>query len=373
MPEHSVSALPNKCVLLVEHNPEEVQLVLARKKRILFSMVLVAIPIVTVSGIVLLFEFYLRFQDPPAPNNIRTEAHNGVEAIEWYPVLGAQLRQGGQYRHTHHFGTDGTFDTVVTLEKDRFRHTPVSSPETRDRFLALFGCSMMFGTSVNDDETVPYFMGKHFPAWMPYNFGVPGMSTPHMLARIQQEGGLRTNIPQSEGKAVCLYFDYEIERIVGAQALIKSWDVVRPAYGVDHGELKYLGSLREAYPWRMWFYDATWHNSAIVRQYLNFPLGGRYSYYDASVVAATVIESAKQFKMQYPDSEFVFAAYIWPERAARYRVREIMRMVADAGIRTIDIYKESGGLVGWTHYTDGHFKPTTCEKLALLLGRELGL
>lgn len=349
--------------------------VLTRKKRILFGCITAIIPITFVVLLIVGYEYYLW--------NFSTSwivPYRSVPEIRWnehsqpHPVLGVQLKSDWQGKFTHYF-IEEKFETTVTLDADRKRHTLVVGPP-RDKFFALFGCSMAFGSSVDDLETIPFWIGQKFPQWHPYNFGVPGMATPHMLARIQ-EGGLKDSIAQQSGIAVYLYFDFQISRIIGGQRDIKTWDILRPAYDVVDGELVYLGDMRQGHPWRMWWYDFTWEHSRIVRRHLNMPLGARYSYHDAEVVAATIRESARLFLQQYPDSEFVLAVYREPDGPPGYRVDDIMALVEASGIRVIDLWNASLGTPfscdTWRWHVDGHMRPETTQKAADLLGYTLDL
>lgn len=75
------------------------------------------------------------------------------------------------------------YDVVYTIGEDGFRKShSVVSPKKRINF---FGCSFMFGEGLNDDETLPFFVGKRMPNTYIKNYGFHGFGPHQTLAILQ--------------------------------------------------------------------------------------------------------------------------------------------------------------------------------------------
>ena len=78
----------------------------------------------------------------------------------------------------------GEHNGTYTTDAYSRRVTPIDHLEQRSSFLLFFGCSVTFGLWVNDDETMPY-VAQYASHYRPYNYGVSGYGSHHMLAQLQ--------------------------------------------------------------------------------------------------------------------------------------------------------------------------------------------
>lgn len=340
---------------------------LKRRKQVLFYLLLFAIPCIVLGMPLALYEVILRYQPAPPSRDYAKPLNGSFQ--EQHPKMGVQLKAGGVYDVEFTFPEEAPYIARYTLDADRKRHTPVADPNPRDRFIAVFGCSMMFGTAANDNETVPYYLGEQFPAYHPYNYGEPGCAVPHMLHRL--ESG-KLDLKEEKGIGVYVYYYFHMSRMIFTQREDKAYQLPRPAYRYEANGLHYEGTLREAHPWRAWWYDLSWHSRVYRKHISSIPL---YTTHDAHTVGALIVESARQFNLQYPDSEFVLALWQIPGTGIGWRLPDVRDFVARHGIRTVDLCDAAvvDQLDQWEWFADGHMKPATAARFAQNLGHKLGL
>ncbi|HNY03187.1 MAG TPA: hypothetical protein PKG48_11395, partial [Bacteroidales bacterium] len=120
------------------------------------------------------------------------------------PDLGYVIGKDGLYTARKTTADGGAvYDARYTIH-DGIRATP-NSTDTAGRSAFFFGCSVTFGTGVNDDQTLPFYFneaaGGHYRV---YNFGLPGYGPHQMLALV--ESSRFGEIPAGrEGKDIAVY------------------------------------------------------------------------------------------------------------------------------------------------------------------------
>lgn len=277
----------------------------------------------------------------------------------------------GVYNFVHNFETEGVFKTSATVDGGH-RWTPVESIEKKEKFLAVFGCSMIFGTAVNDNETAPYYMGEILQEYVPYNYGVPGFSVANAIALVESD---RTNIEQSEGLGVFVWHGFHIARVIGTQSEYmasggRGHD--RAAFGSDG---KYLGNFRDVYPWKSWIYEKTW-NSHVYKKLIYPLIGGRYDSADLKTIVSLGVRLKNSWEKKFPGQRFVWVNWTPEIFETRTRSLEISDGLRRNGVEVLDMYLEPGVSVESLRIkflSDGHRAPEGNKKFAEILIRELEL
>lgn len=279
---------------------------------------------------------------------------------------GHELTSDRVVTQTYHFKS-GTHTASYTLTKDRYRHTPVPNRETRDRFIALLGCSLIFGTTVEDDETIPAYIGKHQNRYMPYNYGKPGRALQHAYYHLLKSD-LSKEIREKEGIAVYMYMGFHFRRIIGGMPSSNISDSL--CITLEDGKLAPYDSFREYAPWRWFAYDLLSRTNTPWFLNITFPLNApQPEHWD--LIAALFIESARLFHGHYPNNPFIIAFSADP-----YDMEEINRRIRTAGapIESIDlnalIYAKD---IEIKLFPDGHRLPETNEEIAKILIEALSL
>jgi len=125
----------------------------------------------------------------------------------------------------------------VEYSTDRFgrRVTPLSSGE-RSKSLLIFGCSMAFGQTVNDAQTIAFYLGALLKDHEPYNYGVNGGGIQNLYA-ITTAVPLTREVPQSEGLAIYLYYPFHMNRLPTYFSNLRNY---YNSYEVSEGHFKRL-------------------------------------------------------------------------------------------------------------------------------------
>jgi hypothetical protein len=196
--------------------------------------------------------------------------------------------------------------TYSTDERSR-RLTPVQSAERPGKFILFFGCSFTFGEGVQDDETLPFFVGQHAPGYKPYNYGVNGYGPQQMVAKLQQ-GNIKAEINEPEGILVYTFIDDHIHRVIGSQHVVQSWGRYMPYYALDsNGNLERKGSFASAKPGLAFLYWLL--GKSEIAQYFQIGIGPRIDDDDFSLTARMFLESRDAFSRLFNAEKFLVLIY----------------------------------------------------------------
>lgn len=254
--------------------------------------------------------------------------HPDESVVRFDPVRGWCLNDDGIYQTLFLTGEGGTpVYTATTTIKDGIRHTPTEDIFVRNKFIAFFGDSFTFGQDVNDDETLPYFIGMQNRQYRPYNFGVPGGSVQTLYYKLQTED-LAAQIGEKEGIGVYWFFPYHVRRAIGSMPMFNNWADKLWCYEVVEDDLLFRGTFREAHPYRSRIYDLLYASN--VARYFKFYLPRRLQDEDYYLTARILIESAALFHATFPNSDFI--VLFWGVNEPFEPVKEML----DAhGIKTV--------------------------------------
>lgn len=170
-------------------------------------------------------------------------------------LLGHRALPSGVYEETFRLGDEIVFDAAYGIDEYRCRVTPVNHDTPPTQFLMLCGGSFAFGTGVEDDETLAYYLGSGAPEYNVYNFAGVGDGPHHTLA-ILEHWDLGSQIVEEDGLLVYVFIPQHISRALGSMRHVTGWGWGEPAYlRQPEGPLRYGGPYREVHPWRMALYQ----------------------------------------------------------------------------------------------------------------------
>ena len=140
-------------------------------------------------------------------------------------------------------GNERIYDVVYTINEDGYRQTTgFMHDEDANAPIVFYGGSFAFGEGVNDDETLPYFVGIGTDWSHPVlNLAFSGYG-PHQMLR-----SLELEIPRSLGYALVDTVVYEAVPDHARRAAGDAWwDPVGPGYVLDDtGSAQYSGSFND--------------------------------------------------------------------------------------------------------------------------------
>lgn len=294
--------------------------------------------------------------------------HKGL--TERHELLGVRLARDKAVKAVTYVDGEPAFEVTCTLDSWRRRATPVRDREQRDRFIAFFGGSFAFGQGVNDDETLPYYVGEGAPRYMPYNYGAPAQGPQHMLLRIQ-EPALKEGIPVAQGIAVYVYIPDHVNRAIGAMPAFNQWMRRFPYFRLEDGALVHDGSFETGRPVTSWFYDVLYRSRTLRYFDVNLPL--RHTERHRDLFVAIVAASARRFREVFPDSTFWVTSYYSSEDngwlAPRLKEEGIGFLGYGSALQNAIAERGRESLF----LRDGHPRPEVNRLIAGLLVQDLGI
>jgi hypothetical protein len=163
----------------LEHNTVKP---LSRRKRIVFSMLLLSMVIIII-GLSAEVLTRIRGWQPlrPASNIIAMDPPGNYFAK--HPTLG-YVNLPGEFRIT----TVGPYTFKVThLDNGtRITHARDDSNLANKNEIWIFGCSFTHGWRLNDEETFPWLVQRDLRDYEIFNFGVDGYSTVQSLIKFKE-------------------------------------------------------------------------------------------------------------------------------------------------------------------------------------------
>lgn len=195
------------------------------------------------------------------------------------------------------------WDKTYTTDENGLRLTPQVAAPSRNKFLGLFGDSMVYGLGLNDDQTLAHYLAQALPTHNVYNLSIPGSAPNMMLARLQ-EGKWRKIMREATGTFVYFPIREHVARATGALEMF--WMGPTPFYRyTESGQLERAGSLDSAHPWRRKIYWGLQLIQRTVAPNLYFKWPRSPSQQDFQYVCRLIAESAKTFTKDFPNAEFL--------------------------------------------------------------------
>jgi len=208
------------------------------------------------------------------------------------------------------------FEFTCSTDAQSRRVTPGQRLVDIDKFILFFGCSFTFGEGVQDNETLPYFVGQLASRYRPYNYGVNGYGPQQMVAKLQQEE-IRREIKQPGGVSIYTFIDDHMSRMIGSQRVIAmNWGRYMPYYGLDsNGNLERRGNFLSGRPGLTLLFRLL--GKSEVARY--FRIGERHTIGDDdfSLIAKIFAESRNAFSRIFNSEKFFVLIYPGPIQLAK--------------------------------------------------------
>ena len=295
---------------------------------------------------------------PPPTKQMRVLRDVPIRCTD--PDLGHWIKPNTTSRATKMLGNEVVHDAVYSTDALHRRVTPVAHPETRDKAIAFFGCSLTWGEGVNDDQTLPYHVGCLAPEYRPYNYAAGGWGPQHTLVLLNKKDTV-ANVTPPLAIGVYTFIDHHVLRVIGTSR-VASWTGRFPCYELaDNGALLHLGTLADNPP------EYTLLDHALDRSYIaryfgadNLPsIRNKHLELTAHIIA----EAARIFSEHNPDSTFHVLFY--PGKSSRYgpRMRALLTTLGVACIGEEEL-KLDLRTEGDYCYKDFHPKPWAHRRVA---------
>jgi hypothetical protein len=217
-------------------------------------------------------------------------------------LLGYAPKKSGRYTARKYYGNTLLYDVAYTIGKDGLRISPPSSETIGGGCIIFFADSTIFGEGLNDDQTLPFYVGqktRDHPAI--YNFAFIGYGPHQMLASLQA-GRLTQIVRCAPTNFVYRLLPEHAARVAG----LASWDKHGPRFVLDarggvvrRGHFDDLPLLVDDVPRAV--------EAALARFFIWQRFFGRTrdtGPADVDLLAGVVAESARLTKRLYPDSFF---------------------------------------------------------------------
>ena len=204
------------------------------------------------------------------------------------------------------------YDTEYAIDEKGRRVTPVADRERRDRFLLVFGCSFAFGEGVRDDETLPAFVARRAPRFVPYNYAFHGYG-PHQLLAKLEAGTLRDEVDEAEGVLVYVLIGAHVSRAIGSMIVTTSWAHDAPYYALDaSGNPVRRGTFTTGRPWTSIGYALLGGSRVLGFLHLDVPPVVTEDH--LALTARLLARSSALFHESFGPQRFVVVAYPeqWP-------------------------------------------------------------
>jgi hypothetical protein len=233
--------------------------------------------------------------------------------------------------------------------------------ESGKKFALFFGCSMTFGTGINDDQTLPCSFSRFAPAFKSYNYAVPGYGPQNMLVQLGKPE-LATEIPEKSGVGFFLFFNNHVERAIGAMYVCNAWAKNLPWFFLDDQQkLQRSGNFLQGRSLLTGLYRILGRSPLVAFSGVDVPLWFSDAHF--RLLTAMFREAKERFRRQFGSDQFFVVFY-----PGASLVQELGPRLKAAGVGFIDL----SGILDITApgnmiEGDGHPTPRVQEALGKVL------
>lgn len=142
---------------------------------------------------------------------VRREFTNNLTRKD--PILGKVLSPNAEGNINAYFNEEVIFKSRVTTDAFARRVTPQTDIEMRSKHFLVFGCSMAFGTGVEDYESIAAFLAQELKQYYFYNYAIGGWGPNHTLYDLLKRP-LSKEVPQKDGMAIFLLYPFHLFRAI---------------------------------------------------------------------------------------------------------------------------------------------------------------
>jgi hypothetical protein len=182
------------------------------------------------------------------------------------------------------------FDASYTMTAEGYRSVPFQKLSDIRKNIILVGCSLTFGTGVNDNQTIAHFLKKSLPNYNVINLGIPSGGINDSIDDILLRKRFQ-RINSNGGAVIYSFIPHHIERTLckfECYRRAEDWILTKNNYTFEqNGNLLNLGTFKDS---RSKLHNFTYHFLAL-SETLKF-----FSY--------------KSTQIPYSDEQITFAKYL---------------------------------------------------------------
>ncbi len=258
------------------------------------------------------FEFYFTSQNEYSQHKYERiyENKSGKHFVVKDPVTGFSSLPSEKTRAVRTMDGHKVYDVTYTTDSlgRRVTYPPVGNPDTA---LIFFGCSFTFSVGVNDEDSIPWLVGKYTNGrYAVYNYGGYGYGPHQMLALL--ENGLDPEIARY--KRVLVFYnllDLHVQRSAG----LAEWDRSGPRYLLKNGKLVRSGTfadniklIDDRWAGKLEFWETLRRVELGIQRF--FSPAGRTTAEHEKLLAAILEKSGQEVAKAYPGGKFT--VFVWP-------------------------------------------------------------
>ncbi len=177
----------------------------------------------------------------------------------------------------------------------------VVNDRSNKKFAAFFGCSIMFGLHVDDDQTLPAFFEAIDTNYISYNYAVSGYGAHHQLALFENKN-IRNEIPEKEGVGIYTYFIGHVSRAIGDMDSYNGWNASSPYYYLSYGEVKRNKNFKTGRWFVSWFYD--FFSKTYMCKYHDMHLPGKLRPWHYELTSKIIEKASNEYAKQFGNNNF---------------------------------------------------------------------
>jgi len=197
-------------------------------------------------------------------------------------------------------------NATYTIDQFNRRITPLKYNSPNENYIMFLGGSYTFGEGVEDDETLPFYLGRMIDNYSIYNYGLPGSGPFDMLAKIQHID-FKQEIKEKQGLAIYTMFDDHVHRIIGSMTVM-SWQTSGAYYKKNtQGQLVRKGTFHSGRPMITFIYKFLSKSLLLQKLGITFPLRMRDKHF--KLTAEVLHQMKNELQKTYPGIKFIVLLY----------------------------------------------------------------
>ncbi|HRG38672.1 MAG TPA: hypothetical protein PK289_09085 [Bacteroidia bacterium] len=197
-------------------------------------------------------------------------------------------------------GNDTVYNVKQTIDTFCKRSTP-GHDSAKHKYALFFGCSVAFGTGLNDYQTMAYNFQQDSKEYNTYNYGIPGHGTNHMLARLQFKN-LTPQVKEKDGIGLYIFLWDHINRSIGTMDRYCDWLSNAPYYEMEDGQLVRNKMFYDGRYFQSKFYEWVYQTNIIKYFKIDFPVKIKERHYD--LVTEMIKEAKNEYQKQFGNDRF---------------------------------------------------------------------
>lgn len=200
-------------------------------------------------------------------------------------------------------------DTVYNVKQSIDTYCKRTTPghdSLKNKFALFFGCSVAFGTGLNDNQTMPYNFQQSSKEYNSYNYALAGHGTNHMLARLQYQD-LTKQVKEKDGIGLYIFIWDHINRSIGTMDRYCDWLSNAPYYEMEDGKLVRNKMFKDGRYFQSKFYELVYQTNIIKYFKIDFPVKIKERHYD--LVTEMIKEAKNEYQKQFGNDHFYCVIY----------------------------------------------------------------